>query len=375
MKQPDLRWMRREYSLSRVVMENTLVGTCMGLLVGLLLRGCLPQLNQINLDWVIFILIGMIIGLLSGFERKRQAQMEKKKNLLEKEVRESRGALVTTEDRYKNLFDNANDVIMVLDSDGRFVEVNGKFRDILGYEAAEWLGRSFYDLITAACRDVAIKNYWETLKGGAPRFELDAVHAGGSTINLACANSPVRDREGEVIGAMIIARDISESKNLEELQNRFISHASHELRTPLTAMREFASLLIDGVAGELNEDQKKYLERVEANIDRLARIIDNLLLMSQAEQEKIVLDKRQLDFGEVLAQVKEDYQAAAAKKRQDLTLNLGEEMPRILFDPDRVIQVLINLLGNAMKFTPDGGRIELGARRDGASLVAWVKDN
>jgi len=366
---------KAEFVVTKGVLENSLVGTCMGLLVGLAIRGFFPRLNEINLDWVIFILIGLLIGIASGFERDRKQVLMRRKAQLEAEIRQSRVSLLTTEERYKNLFNYANDIILILESDGRFAELNPKFEEIFGYSANEWLGRSFYDLLTSNCRDEAIKNFWETLKGGNPRFILDAVQVRGGVVNLSCASSPVRDAEGEVIGAMIIARDISESKNLEELQNRFVSHASHELRTPLTAMREFVSLLVDGVVGEITEEQKQYLGRVESNIDRLSRIIDNLLLMAQADEEKITLDKRLLDLSELLRQVRGDYQAAAAKKNQELILNLEGELPRFHFDPDRMMQVLINLLGNAMKYTPDGGKIELGARCEKGIVTAWVKDN
>jgi len=367
--------LKREFVVTRGVLENTLVGTCVGLLVGLVIRGFIPRLNEVNLDWVIFILIGLILGVTSGFERDRKQVLLKRKAQLEAEVKKSRVSLLTTEERYKNLFNYANDVILILESDGRFAELNPKFEETMGYPPRDWIGRSFYDLLTSGCRDEAIKNFWEALKGSSPRFILDAVNSKGGVVNLACAASPVRDTEGEVIGAMIIARDISESKNLEELQNRFIAHASHELRTPLTAMREFVSLLVDGVAGEMGEEQKRYLGRVEFNIDRLSRIIDNLLLMAQADEEKITLDKRYLDLTELLSQVEEDYRAAAAKKNQILVLTVPGPLPKFYFDPDRLMQVLINLVGNAMKFTPEGGRIELGARQDDGLVTAWVRDN
>jgi len=89
--------------VNRAIIENTLVGTCMGLLVGLFLRHIFPRLNEINLDWVIFILIGLSLGLLSGFERKRIGSLIKKKASLEDEIKKSKVSLLSIEERYKNL--------------------------------------------------------------------------------------------------------------------------------------------------------------------------------------------------------------------------------------------------------------------------------
>lgn len=358
-----------------MVLENILVGTIMGILVGVMLRGYLRNLENLNLDWVIFVLIGLIIGIFSGFERQRKATLEKSEKELEEEVRESSKELYQSEERFKDLFERANDIIFTLDTESRFVEINSEFEDILGYRREEWKGRSFYDLIVGNCRDEAIKYYWETLKGGTPRFELDAIHIQGHTVSLALANSPVRDPEGEIIGVMGIARDISESKKLEELQNRFISHVSHELRTPLTAMREFASLLIDGIPGKLTGEQKHYLERVAANIDRLARIIDNLLIISKTEEGKITLEKKLIDIKELILRVAEDFWVPAEKKTLRLETSLPPVLPEVYADPDKITQVLTNLVGNALKFTPQGGEVEIGTREKGDELEVWVRDN
>jgi len=372
---PLRRTLTTRKQLTRMVLENTLVGTIMGTLVGVMLRGYLRNLGNLNLDWVIFVLIGLAIGIFSGFERERKVCLQQSEKELVKEIRESSKELQKSEERFKDLFERANDIIFTLDTESRFVEINSKFEDILGYRREEWKGRSFYDLIVGNCRDNAIKYYWETLKGGTPRFELDAIHIRGYTVNLALANSPVRNPEGEIVGVMGIARDISESKKLEELQNRFISHVSHELRTPLTAMREFASLLIDGIPGKLTKEQEHYLERVAANIDRLARIIDNLLVISKTEEGKITLEKKLIDMRELISRVAEDFQAAARKKGLELQTSLPAVLPEIYADPDKITQVLTNLIGNALKFTPREGEVEIGAQKKGDELEIWVRDN
>lgn len=370
-----LQALRGERTLTRPVLENILVGTLTGALVGVLLKGYLGKLENLNIEWTLFLLIGLLIGLFSGFARAKKEKLEIYGEKLTEKIRESEKKLVKTEERYKSLFERANDVIFALDTESRFIEMNSKFEEILGYKREEWKGRSFYDLISSNCRDEAFKFYWETLKGGTPRFELEAIRADGQVVSLALANSPVRDSEGEIIGVMGIARDISESKKIEELQNKFISHVSHELRTPLAAMKEFVSLLIDGIPGRLNNKQKEYLNRIHSNIDRLTPIIENLLLVSQVDEEKITLERKLINVKELILQVRDDFKGAAEKNSLQFEISVADQLPNIYADPDKVIQVLTNLVGNALKFTPEGGWIRIGAGDSIDEVKIWVQDN
>lgn len=366
---------RQERGLTRPVLENILVGTLMGTLVAIFLRTYLDRLQALNLDWtLLFIIFGLLLGLFSGFEREKKEQLENIGKKLSKEIKNSEDQLIQTEIRFENLIECANDVIFTLDTENRFVEINTKFEEVFGYERRNWEGRSFYDLIVSNQKDDAIKFYWETLKGGRPRFELDAIREDGQVISLAMASAPINDSEGEVVGAMIIARDISESKKIEELQNKFISHVSHELRTPLTAMREFVSLLLDGIPGIINGEQKDYLGRIEFNIDRLTRIIENLLFLSKADEERITPDKRFIDIKDLILQVKEDFKVAAGRKSLQLGVSIPENLPHVYADPDKIIQVITNLVGNSLKFTPPGGMIKIGAQGKKDELEIWVQD-
>jgi len=369
------KFFHRKHHLGHLVLENVVVGSFMGALVGLILKGYLKYLANLEMDWVIFLLIGLMIGLFSGFARQSHRAYKAYGKKLTATLRESENQLITTEDRYKNLLDQANDMIFLLDEKSRFIEMNGKFEEILGYNREEWIGRLMYDLISSNDRDEAIKYCWETLKGGTPRFDLRAIHAKGKIIYLALANSPVMDSNGSIIGIMGIARDISESKKIEELQNKFVSHVSHELRTPLTAMREFVALLIDEIPGELNEEQAEYCTRVRVNIDRLTRIIENLLLISSVDEGKIFLEKKLVDIKDLIKQVRDTLQITAGKKKIRIKAVSKDNLPRIYADSDRIVQVLTNLVYNAIKFTPDGGDIIIGARDSGEKILIWVQDN
>ncbi len=368
------RGLKRRWEVDRTVLENTLVGTLMGTLVGVVLRSYFTALATARLDWVIFTMVGLGIGLLSGFERTKIENLARKKEQLTEKLRGGEKKLITTAERYKNLFEGANDIIFTLDADHRFAEINTKFEEILDRDIEQWRGRSFFDLFAGLSREEAGKCYVATLGGEQCRFELDAIHGDGHVVPLSITFSPLRDSEGEITGVVGIARDASESKRIQELQSKFISHVSHEFLTPLATIKEFVSLLLDQVPGPINDRQKENLNRVSSNLRRLNRIVDNVLLALQSEEKRIVLHKEMTDVRQLILQARDDFQATADKKKVKLELALPAEPVRVYIDPDRILQVLTNLIGNSLKFTPEGREVVVGMDSGDDVLEVWVRD-
>jgi two-component system sensor histidine kinase/response regulator len=147
----------------------------------------------------------------------------------------------------------------------------------------------------------------------------------------------------------------------------FVSVASHELRTPMTAIRSFADNMLDGVAGALSERQKTYLNRIEHNLNRLTRIINQLLDWSRIDMQKEVLRLEPLCIRQISALVVESLRTVASEKKVTIDVDQPDQLPMIHADRDKLEQILWNLIGNAVKFTPPGGKITVRfeATRDG----------
>jgi signal transduction histidine kinase len=137
----------------------------------------------------------------------------------------------------------------------------------------------------------------------------------------------------------------------------FLSVASHELRTPMTVIRSFADNMRDGIAGPVNEQQLTYLTRIGHNLSRLTRIINQLLDWSRIDSKKEVLCLTQVCVEAIALQVADSLRAVAAEKTITLEIAHAEGLPAVHGDPDKLEQILWNLIGNAVKFTPPGGRI------------------
>jgi signal transduction histidine kinase len=137
----------------------------------------------------------------------------------------------------------------------------------------------------------------------------------------------------------------------------FVSVASHELRTPMTAIRSFADNMLDGVAGALSERQKTYLDRIGHNLNRLTRIINQLLDWSRLDLNKEILRLESLCVDQIATVVVESLRAVAAEKQVEIDIDAPEHLPMIHADRDKLEQILWNIIGNAVKFTPPGGRV------------------
>jgi signal transduction histidine kinase len=164
-------------------------------------------------------------------------------------------------------------------------------------------------------------------------------------------------------------------KEVDRLKSMFLSHVSHELKTPLTSIKGFVDNMLDGLTGEVQGKQQDYLRRIRANTDRLARMITNLLDLSRIESGTHRLDRVQLRLFEPVVEVVEQFRPMAACKQITLEMVCPDPTIQVLADPDKFVQVLINLVDNAIKYTPTGGKVTVAmARRDPERVMVTVTD-
>lgn len=179
--------------------------------------------------------------------------------------------------------------------------------------------------------------------------------------------------DGEVIGYVLIIEDVTEAKVAERSREEFFSIASHELRTPLTAISGNAGMLLHQYADKLPEGEMRgMLEDIDASSKRLISIVNDFLEVSRLEQGKIAIKKEAFDLGEVIASVSRTLTELATEKNLTLTVEAGN-LPQVLGDKNRTEQVLLNLVGNALKFTEKGG-VTVRADADGSGVTVRVTD-
>jgi PAS domain S-box-containing protein len=194
----------------------------------------------------------------------------------------------------------------------------------------------------------------------------------GSDRVLACEVAPLSSADGSW-GAVALLRDVSEAHRLEQMRRQFISDISHELRTPLTSIAGFVSALADGTATD-EATRRRSAEIVIAETERVNRLISDLLDLSRMEGGFATMEREPLDVAELVRMTAEGLQPEMRAKALRLQLDLPPDLPPVSADHDRISQVLVNLLSNAIRFNREGGRIEVSARREDRAVRVAVRD-
>ncbi|HVQ74242.1 MAG TPA: sensor histidine kinase [Candidatus Binatia bacterium] len=229
----------------------------------------------------------------------------------------------------------------------------------------------------------------ETLKEGVERIgrgdlafrielgtgdELEALadEVNGMAAGLEDARAGLERKVRERTAQLLAANEKLEE--LDRLKSEFVSNVSHELRTPLTAIQGAADNMRDGLTGALTEKQARYLMRIKSNTDRLARLIEDLLNLSRLEAGKLDLRRTQVSLAELAGEVTDSLRPVALEKRIALHVVCDDAPVTAWVDRDRVAQVLVNLIGNALKFTPVDGQVTISVRADGENARVSIAD-
>jgi PAS domain S-box-containing protein len=277
----------------------------------------------------------------------------------------------------ENLVENAGDAIVSTDTEDRILTWNRGAEVILGYSKDEVIGKHLSILLPPERFYALEETRTKVQIAGALRdMEVRGKKKGGTMIYLSLSVSPIRDLEGQIVGFLRIAKDITEKKRferrlqeLDQMKSDFVSNVSHELRTPLTSIKGSVDNMLDGLTGTLNEKQVRYLSRIKSNSDRLARLINDLLDLSRIESGRIEVRATNLLLTALAAEVAEYLRPLAAEKLIRIQVPAVDSSVTAWADRDKVTQVLLNLVGNAVKFTPEDGTVTIAIERNGKEWV------
>lgn len=250
---------------------------------------------------------------------------------------------------------------------------------LFGYTSEEMIGQSITRLIPRELSDEE-PQILERLKRGerVEHFETKRVTKNGQHIDISLTISPIRDSKGKVIGASKIGRDITEIKKLEQRKDDFIKMASHELKTPITSIKGYVQLLLT-IHDELNDHKLELnkptvrlsLNSISNQVTKLTRLVSELLDLSRVESGKLEMQKTMFDLQGLIDEIIAD--AKYITNRHTIVSKNNYE-GSIFGDRDRISQVLLNLLTNAIKYSPDNSEIEISTTNDFDSVTVSVKD-
>jgi two-component system phosphate regulon sensor histidine kinase PhoR len=327
------------------------------------------------LEWFIF--FGVILIFTVLYFQKRQNSERNKLNLeiedLKKKWEVATQNLRIEEGELETVMSAISDAILAVDKEGRPIFFNIKFELVFGQGRLPKflrLREIFEDPKILEAFELALR---EGRSSSNHSFKFKSEHGEERYFNLSV--SPL-SRVGLVIyGALGIFHDVTELKTAEQMRIDFVANVSHELRTPLTSIKGYTETLLDDFQNDpqsLKEPSTQdFLGKISRNADRLMNLVGDLLDLSSIESNE-VFHKEWLSTESIMARVGCSMEEKFKKKKQTLTWNCNQK--EVLADPNRLEQVLVNLIDNAYKYTPEGGHVSVSWEREGQEVVLRVKD-
>jgi two-component system phosphate regulon sensor histidine kinase PhoR len=265
-------------------------------------------------------------------------------------IHASAGSLEYERNQSAAILSSMSEGVAVVDREERIRYSNPAFRRALqrgGEQSLE--GKRLVEVT----RQSEILAMVEGVRKGGERMEAEIATAGLKPRTFLVRAAPAGER-----GAVLVVLDITEIRRLERVRRDFVANVSHELRTPLTAIQGFAETLLRGALDE-PENSRRFVEIIRDHAFRLARLTEDLLKLSRAEAGQLDLDVRPIAVGSVVAECAETARLKVAEKRQTLTVSVGDSSPLARADSHALLDVLRNLLDNAIQYTPENGHITI----------------
>ncbi|MFH1413775.1 MAG: ATP-binding protein [Candidatus Omnitrophota bacterium] len=249
------------------------------------------------------------------------------------------------------------DGLVVVDPQGKILMLNPAAEELLSVKKKDVLGGD----LRKSIKNEHLMSFTKDLKPDAEgnlNKEIELVSTDESTKKvLRTSSAVIENQDGKTVGMVTILNDVTKQKELEKLKSNFVSHVSHELKTPLAVIKQSLTILNSEITESLNEDQKKFFSNSLNNLDRLRSLIADLLDAASIEAGKLKLKPGLFDINEVVKDVVGFLNKWAMSKNVTLEEKLLGFKKEILIDRDRITQVVTNLVGNAIKFTPEGGKV------------------
>lgn len=277
---------------------------------------------------------------------------------------------VRREGQHADILQNLADGVAVTDLEGRITFVNRALSALLNEEVSEGA-----EIQTLLCAEQAPDELQAVLDPElAERPAVCEIHRNGGLSGRIVRVSRQPVNSGRIHGQVWCLRDVTQQKLAEQMRDQFIDTATHELRTPLSNIKAYAETMVSYEEIDV-EVQKEFCNIINSEVTRLARFVDDLLSISSMEMGSLVVDKQKVDTARIFAEVIEKVEPVMNQKEITFIAELPEKMRELHLDKDKFVAVVVNLLGNAAKYTPHHGRVTLRVKLDDHHLQVVVEDS
>lgn len=285
-------------------------------------------------------------------------------NYLTDELTKSMAKLNQEKSKLETTFMYMADGVLTVDKDGNIIHINRVAKNILYIKNKD----TDYDkIISRISEQLLLSKIKENNFSGSVTLSMNE-----EIYKIDYA--PFKDGNGLIGGVILVLKNITEQVKMDRLQKEFVANVSHELKTPITTIKSYTETLLEG-AIEDKETAVEFLTVINSESDRMTRLVRDLLKLSKMDFEENSFKKEVIDLNKIVKSVYKKLIIHAQNKNIEMLLNVESKAVNVLFDRDGIEQILINVVGNAIKYTPEKGKIVVSVTTDGGKVIASIEDN
>ena len=263
------------------------------------------------------------------------------------------------------------DGLVAIDGKGQIIHYNPSFLSMLNLREKDLTDKSYDKIIDDYSKDL---EYGAILQKSISNSSENIIFENNKKRILKASPALFRDEAGRISGAIVVFQDITESQRLEDMRREFVANVSHELKPPITTIKSYSETLLCG-ALEDKELSKSFVEVIENEADRMSSLVKDLLQLSHMDYEKVGWEMHHLDLREIVTDSVRKLEVHFQNKNQRLNMQISDEAVPIYADRGKIQQVIINLLTNAIKYTPENGNIRISAQVVDKNAIFEVQDS
>lgn len=269
------------------------------------------------------------------------------------------------------IIESSDDAIISKSIDGYITSWNKGAQRLYGYTPDEIVGQPVSVLMPPEKKDdfpFIMKQLHEGKR--VEHYETERMTKDGKILHVSITVSPIRDSQGNIIGASKIARDITDKVEQEKRRDEFVSTTSHELKTPLTSQRAFGELLEQVIDTKNYTELKPYIRKINQQTEKLTKLIEDLLELSRVQNARLRMESKVFDFDQLVSEIVENTQMTTS---HELIIK-GKTGKFVKGDRERIGQVLTNLLSNAIKYSPKAEKVFVISKVKDADIILSIQD-
>ncbi|MBU0516175.1 MAG: response regulator [Proteobacteria bacterium] len=290
----------------------------------------------------------------------------------------SHRAMAAEKGRLRTIVQSMADGILATNVDREIVLLNPAGTKLLLLPQANYLGRRLADIPQLS---FLLESVTGVLTGPDQLYLFQEMASAEGAANdevpptVMAHVTRVTDDDGELLGTVTVFKDVTPLKELDRMKSEFVAVVAHDLKAPLAVIHQQLTVILEGIAGPINDKQHKLLARARERAENLTEFIKDLLELSRIESGRLVQEIVPVDLAALTAQIVEEQLIKAKARNQDLTFEAPAGLPPVMGDPGPLEEVVINLVSNAVRYTPEGGRIDVALASTGSHLALTVADN